>query len=650
MSALNVQPRSASVDENNSHHRDAGVATVPALELAAGLQKIAEPKRSVLDVRALRIELASGDDVVADISFSVTPGEIIGLVGESGSGKTTIATALLGHARSGARIVGGEIRVDGNDVLSLRGEALRRLRGTTVSYVAQDPAVSLNPLLRIRTHLDEILKTHAGHLNRAERDARSLAVLTDVGLPADAEFLLRFPHQLSGGQQQRVQLALAFVLRPKLIVLDEPTTALDVTTQARVLETIRTLCRNYGVAAVYVSHDLAVVRALVDRVVVLYAGRIVEAAALKTLFEQPTHPYSQGLLAAVPDVAERRLLQPIPGQAPAPGTRPAGCAFAQRCPLASDICRANSPPLASIGNVHGDDSQAIDSHKAACWHHDRGPAFKQLANLPSQPATDDGTALLAVDNLNARYGSRQILFDISLRIAAGSCVALVGESGSGKTTLARTLAGLPIDANASLQYHGATIPLPSHARDALVRRQIQYIFQNPYRALNPRHTVGEILVTALRHFFPLDRHAARERAAAVLQRVSLQPRLLDVYPRELSGGERQRVAIARALVCEPRLLICDEITSALDVSVQAAILALLRDLQKDGLALLFVTHDLGVVRAVADQVAVLHHGRIVEYGATDTVLDHPAADYTRALVQDSPSLQQPLQRANANAL
>jgi len=588
---------------------------------------------SALNVRALRIELASGDDVVADISFSVAPGEIIGLVGESGSGKTTIATALLGHARSGARIVGGEIRVDGNDVLSLHGEALRRLRGTTVSYVAQDPAVSLNPLLRIGTHLDEILKTHAGHLSRAERDARSFAVVTDVGLPAEAEFLARFPHQLSGGQQQRVQLALAFVLRPKLIVLDEPTTALDVTTQARVLETIRTLCRNYGVAAVYVSHDLAVVRTLVDRVVVLYAGRVVEAAALKTLFDQPTHPYSQGLLTAVPDVAERRLLQPIPGQAPAPGTRPAGCAFAQRCPLASDTCRANPPPLAGIGDTHKD-----DSHKVACWHHDRGPAFRQLANVHPQSVTDDSTALLTIDNLNAHYGSRQILFDISLRIAAGSCVALVGESGSGKTTLARTLAGLAIDATASLHYDGDTLPLTAHARNALARRQIQYIFQNPYRALNPRHTVGEILVTALRHFFPLDHKAARERAAAALQRVSLQSRLLNVYPRELSGGERQRVAIARALVCEPRLLVCDEITSALDVSVQATILALLRDLQNDGLALLFVTHDLGVVRAVADQVAVLHHGRIVEYGATDSVLDHPAADYTRALVQDSPSL------------
>jgi len=584
---------------------------------------------ALLEVSGLRVELLSGVDVVSDISFSVAPGRILGLVGESGSGKSTIAAALLGHARDGARITAGRVRVGEIELLGLPPAQLRRLRGRVVAHVAQDPASALNPLQRIGTHLHELLEVHEPQLKPAGREQRILRSLADVGLPDEREFLRRFPHQLSGGQQQRVLLALAFVLNPQLIVLDEPTTALDVTTQAKVLATVRTLCQRHGVAAVYVSHDLAVVRNLVDEVVVLYAGRVVEQAPLQVLFERPVHPYSQGLLAAIPDVAQRRPLQPIPGQAPAPGTRPTGCAFAPRCPLADAGCQAKAPQLVTFE----------PQRRVACLRPDDGPAFRVGGgDSPLRLVEAAAPALLSVEGVDAWYGHRQVLFNVSLQLAAGQCLALVGESGSGKTTLARALAGLGENASGLLRYQDAALSLKARERPATQRHQVQYIFQNPYRSLNPRHTVGETLATAARHFFSLSEAQVQARVAEVLGQVSLQPGLSAAYPRELSGGERQRVAIARALICQPRLLICDEITSALDVSVQSTILDLLARLQQGGLSILLVTHDLGVVRALAQRVVVLRKGVLVESGAVEQVLDDPFDVYTRQLVSDSPSL------------
>jgi len=584
------------------------------------------PKANLLSVENLRIELTNGKDIVDAISFDLAEGEILGLVGESGSGKSTIAAALLGHARTGAIITQGKINVDGTDVLSLAEKNLRKIRGKTVSHVSQDPATSLNPLLRIGKHIDELLSVHQPELSKSDREKSALTIFTDVGLPATTEFLQRFPHQLSGGQQQRVQLALAFILRPRLIVLDEPTTALDVTTQALVLKTVRQLCQVYGVSAVYVSHDLGVVQELVDKVIVLYAGRIVESAPINVLFAQPTHPYTQGLLAAVPDISARRSLQPIPGQAPSPGTRPQGCAFYDRCPLRSEAC-VQAPPLTNI------DPQ----HLTACWNSTAGPAFAPKPDTRIKQQGNNHQPLLSITGLNAFYGQRQVVFDANFSLTKGECLALVGESGSGKTTIARAIAGIGEHTIGHIFYNDYSLDFRARARHPDLRHQIQYIFQNPYRALNPRHTVGNILMTALQHFFTLTKSEAEERAIAALNKVSLQAELLHAYPRELSGGERQRVAIARALVCEPKLLICDEITSALDVSVQANILSLLRELQASDLSLLFVTHDLGVVRAVADTMVVLHQGKIVEYGQVDEVLDNPVNDYTRTLVSHSPS-------------
>ncbi|TDU31712.1 peptide/nickel transport system ATP-binding protein [Panacagrimonas perspica] len=585
--------------------------------------------KAVLRVEGLRVELRDGSDVVSDIHFSVAAGEVVGLVGESGSGKTTIASALLAHARAGARIVGGSVWIDGTDLLALPAAELARWRGRRVSYVPQDPAMALSPVLRIGTQLHETLVVHEPALVRAARADRIAQTLRDVGLPSDDAFLRRFPHELSGGQQQRVLLALAFMLRPTLIVLDEPTTALDVTTQAKILETISALCRSHGVAAVYVSHDLAVVRHLADRVIVLYAGRIVEAASRDALFDAPAHPYSEGLLGAIPDVALRTSLRPIPGLAPAPQARPQGCAFAPRCRQRSTTCTERAPALSPSG----------DGQQVACWHPlTRRGAGRAVAAAVPTPVRDAVPALLEVDGIDAAYGPRQVLFGVSFSLQAGECLALVGESGSGKTTLARALAGLGDHAQGQVRYEGQDLPLNARERDAALRRQIQYVFQNPYRALNPRKTVGRIIGDAVHHFFDVDRAEGLRRAVLALQRVALPPETLALYPGDLSGGERQRVAIARALICEPRVLICDEVTSALDVSVQATVLELLGQLQREGLAILFVTHNLGVVRAVADRIVVLREGRIVEAGAADAVLDRPANLYTRTLVHDSPSL------------
>lgn len=597
-------------------------------QLAAG----AHPTQ-VLKVQDLRVELRNTHDVISGINFHLRQGEILGLVGESGSGKTTLATALLAHARKGAVISGGQVLVDGISLLSISGEALRRARGSVVGYVPQDPAMALNPALRIGMQLRETLQVHEAGLTPAQQQERLQQTMRDVGLPTEPEFLQRFAHQLSGGQQQRVLLALAFILRPKLIVLDEPTTALDVATQAHILQTLRQLCKSQGVAAIYVSHDLAVVKDLADRVMVMYAGRIVETASRERLFSQAAHPYTSGLLAAIPDVAQRRTLSPIMGQAPSPGHRPQGCAFAPRCSQRQAACAEAIPDLSALHH----------EHEVACLAPLRPEDHAmQLAAISSPGHADSLHAdqreiLLDIQQLNIAY-DRQVLFDVSLQIKRGECLALVGESGSGKTSLARALAGLGGNAQGQVLYAGQALSLQTEQRSPALRHEIQYIFQNPYRALNPRQTVAQSLAAPLVHFFGLKGDALRQRIEQALQRVSLSVALADLYPGSLSGGERQRVAIARALVCEPRLLICDEITSALDVSVQASILALLRQLQDEGLTMLFVTHDLGVVRAIADQVVVLQHGRVVEAGEVDQVLDQPAAAYTRMLLQHSPSL------------
>jgi peptide/nickel transport system ATP-binding protein len=591
-------------------------------------------------VSDLRIELAaSGVDIVDEVVIDIHPGEVLGLVGESGCGKTTVGMALLGHVRRGGRVAGGVIRIGGRDLSSLREGDLRRLRGGTVSYIPQDPGTSLNPALRIGRQLSEILEAHATTASPQERDQRVRAGLEEVALPSDDAFLRRYPHQLSGGQQQRVAIAMAFANRPAVIVCDEPTTGLDVTTQARVLQTIRELCRSHRVAALYVSHDLAVVAELADRVAVMYAGRIVESGPREQMFAAPAHPYTRRLLRAVPDIAGKRTVVGIPGHAALPGSRPQGCFFHPRCQFAQDDCRATFPPVTEVG----------PAHQVRCYHVDdlmRAPAPEGAGQAHRQAAGQD--IVLAVHELNAHYATHHTLFDIDVEVHHNECLALVGESGSGKTTLARCVAGLHKDWVGEIRLGDTRLAEAARKRSSQARKDIQYVFQNPYASLNPRRTIGQTIARQLELFFPGHRRDTGRRVAECLERVALSADAANRFPDQLSGGERQRVAIARALAAEPALLVCDEVTSALDVSVQAAIIELLGQLRNEiGLSLLFITHDLALIRTIADRVAVMTEGRIVEHGPVEQIFTAPSAEYTRKLLANTPSIEIALGHATA---
>jgi peptide/nickel transport system ATP-binding protein len=584
----------------------------------------------VLRVDALRVELDAGDPIVEDVSLELRPGEVLGLVGESGSGKTTTALALLGFARRGTRIGSGAVEVDGRALTGRDERIVRALRGREVSYVAQDPGVALNPSLRVEELIGDVLRAHGA---APGGDGTVVAALGSVHLPADRAFARRYPHQLSGGQQQRVAIATALVCEPKVVVLDEPTTGLDVVTQARILEEIDRLRRERGVAVVYVSHDLAVVASIADRIAVMYAGRIVEEGPTASLLSRPRHPYTRGLLASVPDLGHPRAIQSIPGVAVGVGERPAGCAFAPRCLQRSDDrALEEMPPLADLRG----------GHRVRCFEWARTPPLV-VPELAAPPAVERDAPMLVVEELRAEHGGRfdtvVAARDVSFAVAVGECLALVGESGSGKTTIARCVVGLHPLAAGRVLLDGVPLAPRAARRPREARRRIQIVFQNPNDSLNPRHGVGDAVARPAQILRDLSARDARAEVARLLERVRLPARLADRYPGELSGGERQRVAIARALAAEPDLIVCDEITSALDVSVQAAVLELLAELRAElRLALLFITHDLGVVASVADRVLVLENGVVCDDGPVSTLLREPEHEYTRRLVAAAPRL------------
>jgi peptide/nickel transport system ATP-binding protein len=599
------------------------------------------PTNDAVVVRDLRIELvSSGEDIVDQIVLEVTAGQVLGLVGESGSGKTTVGMALLGYCRPGGKVSGGEVVIDGRDLQGLREGELRRIRGGTVSYIPQDPGTALNPALRIGRQLSEMLEAHSSSMSAEQRDARVREALEEVALPPQGvtvdDFLGRYSHQLSGGQQQRVAIAMAFATRPHVIVCDEPTTGLDVTTQARVLKTVRELCQEHGVAALYVSHDLAVVAELADEVAVMYAGRIIERGPRDVIFSTPRHPYTRRLLRAIPDLEGKRAVVGIPGRAPLPGNRPSGCFFTPRCELAIDKCSEAFPSPTSY---------ADGKHLVCCYRADDAPSEIKVVG-EQKPLGPAGDVVLTLSHIDASYGSHQILHDVDFEVRRNQCVALVGESGSGKTTTARCVAGLHHQYTGEVQLDGVKLGQAARSRTADARKRIQYVFQNPYASLNPRRTIGQTLARQL-HLFPPEGGTSRNtigiKVAECLERVSLSRDAASRYPDQLSGGERQRVAVARALAAEPALLVCDEITSALDVSVQAAIVELLRELREQtGLSMLFITHNLALIRTIADKVIVMTEGRIVESGDTLDLFEHPQAEYTQRLLANTPTVENAL--------
>ena len=580
-------------------------------------------------IRNLRIEVAaSGADIVDEVNLNIAPGEVLGLVGESGSGKTTVGLAVLGHARPGVKLACGDVTIGDAAMLALGDVALRHARGRLVSYVPQDPSTALNPALRINKQLIEVLEFHNFGGSDAARRERVQEVMNEVLLPSTPEFLRRYPHQLSGGQQQRVGLAMAFACRPSVIVLDEPTTGLDVSTQAHVLTTIRELCHAHKVAALYVTHDLAVVANLADRVAVMYAGRIVEQGPAAELFRNPCHPYTRHLIAAAPDMSTDHEMIGLSGRAPAPGKRPVGCSFARRCELATDECRAEFPAEREVG----------PGRVARCIRPFEVPVRTQHVAVHSSPIAASATHALMVRDLCASYTRHQVVHNVDLHVDRGECLALVGESGSGKTTLSRSIGGLHREWTGEILLGSERLAPSARDRTTAQRLRIQYVFQNPYSSLQPRRMIGDSVARPLLIGGASKTDAAR-KVGEMLERVALTASYANRFPDQLSGGERQRVAIARALVSRPEVLVCDEVTSALDVLVQASIVELLGELRRDlGLAMLFVTHNLPLVASIADQVAVLADGKIVETGPTERVLRFPEAEYTKRLIADTPQI------------
>ena len=589
----------------------------------------------LVSVERLHVKTASGLPIVEDVSFALAAGEGLGIVGESGSGKTTTLLAMLGYSQPGTTISDGDVRVGGVTMTPTKGRAQRKLRGKVVSYVPQNPAGSLNPSMRVSDAITDMIKAH-------HDDGAAVPPLADalerVGLSGSTEFQRRFPHQLSGGQQQRVCISIALVCEPPVIVLDEPATGLDVVTQARLLDELLRLRTEVGVSMIYVTHDLAVVAGFADRIAVMYAGRIVEEGPTGEILRRPKHPYTRGLLNSIPDHARPTRLVPIPGVAVGMGNRPPGCAFAPRCPLHFEKCDVSMPALREVGALHA----------SRCLRPEDVSSSPRSSSASRTELSVPATPLLSVRNLRAEHRGRGEVVvaakDVSFTLNRGECVALVGESGSGKTTIARTIAGLhPIDGG-QIMLDDESLPAEARRRSRTQRQRIQIVFQDPSDALNPRHTVRGAIGRPAQVLRGLSRRDADDEADRLLGLVRLPQGLGDRYPTELSGGERQRVGIARALAAEPEVMICDEITSALDVSVQAAVLSLIAELRESlGLSILLITHDLGVVSTIADQVLVLDRGLIVESGDTPTLLTHPEHPYTRSLLAAAPSLSKSLE-------
>jgi peptide/nickel transport system ATP-binding protein len=580
-----------------------------------------------VEVSGLTVSVHCGPDILRDVSLSVEPGTIVGLVGESGSGKSTLGVSLLGFARPGASITSGSVTVCGEDLLALDDAGKRRLRGSLISYVPQDPSNSLNPSLRVGEQIRQVLKAH-GRPVTADVIA---AVLGRARLPAHDEFVSRFPHQLSGGQQQRLAIAVALACEPRVVVLDEP--GLDVVTQARILEEVVRLRDETGAAFVYVTHDLAAVSTVADRVAVMYSGRIVEEGSAASVLTHPRHPYTQGLISSVPDHA--RPVRPIGIAGRPPGLFDrvsSGCSFQPRCQLATDRCGQEDPVLVPT------DSGAL----VRCFEWQRTGKPVQVDRILTKRA--DQPPVLTVSNLVAehrgRRGTTVAAQDVSFSLGPGECLALVGESGSGKSTVARCVAGLHTPSGGGINLFGEELAATAGARTRQQRTRLQIIFQDPYDSLNPRRTVLDAISWPARQLRGLSRAEAEAEVSGLLELVRLPADIAFRYPRELSGGQRQRVVIARALAVKPDVIICDEITSALDVSVQAAVLELLASLRNaiGGLSLLFITHDLGVVASIADRVVVLDRGRIVESGDVRQLLAHPENAYTQQLLASAPRL------------
>ena len=597
------------------------------------------------------IEIRSGVvRALSGVDLHVNPGETLGIVGESGSGKTMTALSLMGLLPQGGKVSSGSIILDGQDLTQLPLKDKRKLRGTKVGMIFQDPLTSLNPTMKIGLQVCEPLRVHE-KLSKREALARAVEILKRVGMPRPEVVINNYPHQLSGGMRQRVMIAMALVCKPRILIADEPTTALDVTTQMQILDLIDELRDEYKMGVILITHDLGVVAGHTDRVAVMYAGRIVETAPTKTLFTEPKHRYTSSLMAALPEraLAAGTKLFSIPGAPPSLTNLPVGCRFAARCLWATDECRAGYPDLS------GD-----DSHTFSCFHPvqegDESPAVLQ-AKLDSGKAEDAVDAapqishdvLLDVKEASREYESAGSGFfkrnkgvvsavdRVSITVKKGETYGLVGESGCGKSTVGRLIAGLEPPSGGAIELDGRDLATLK-GRDAVrIHRDVQMMFQDSYAAMDPRMRIDQILAEPMSIQKTGNARQIAERIMEILEQVGLTEEILDRYPHEFSGGQLQRIGFARSLTLAPDLIVADEPVSALDVSVQAQVLNLMKDLQQElGLSYLFISHDLAVVQYMADRIGVMYLGRIVEEGPADEVVKNPKHPYTKALIDSIP--------------
>ncbi len=596
-----------------------------------------DPHTAALSVEGLRLSYEVRGNpraVLRGVTFQVRPGEAFGLVGESGCGKSTTAYAALRYLPSNGSIDAGRVLADGRDITRMSNQELRTFRAQHAAMVYQDPVQAMNPALRIGKQVAECF-TLLGH-NKSEAEDRALAALEQVKIADPKSVMDRYPHQLSGGMLQRVVIAMGLAGDPKLLVLDEPTTGLDATVEAEVLDLVRELRRETEAAVLLIAHNLGVIRTMCDRVGVMYAGKMVEEASADELFEQPRHPYTIGLMQAIPRLGLRktdRALTTIPGNMPAIGTELPTCVYVDRCPIATDLCRTDKPPLAALG----------DGRWTRCHHPDKVDAIVE-PDAVVQPHEISDDAVVQLNNISKtfRQKGRDIpaLVGVDLGFAEGETLGLVGESGSGKSTLAKTMLGVHApDEGGDITLYGRRMRAKATDRRDASIRAIQMVFQNPDSALNRSWTVRQILTRTVTSLTDISGADADKRVEDVAEAMRLSSHHLDMRPRQLSGGLKQRVAIARAFAGDPRIVVCDEPTSALDVSVQAAILNLLANLQRDErTSYLFITHDIGVVRYLADRIAVMYVGRIMEKGKTDDLFEGPVHPYTEALLSAVPSV------------
>jgi peptide/nickel transport system ATP-binding protein len=615
----------------------------------------------ILQANHLSIEYRIGKtwlNAIHDVTLIIQPLEIHGLVGESGSGKSTLALALMRYLEANARITAGEIVFDERDIAHASDQDMAQIWGKKINLVPQNPLDALNPTLTIGQQMTEITQRHL-RLSPTEARQNALDALKSVKI-ADAEAVLgRYPHQLSGGMQQRVMIATALSTKPKLLVLDEPTTALDVTTQAVILDLVRDLVKSENASALYVSHNLGTIAQLCDTVSVLYGGEIMETAPVNDLFKNAYHPYSIGLLASLPSATTEHesRLSTIDGVAPSLAERSHACVFASRCPIALDKCHAQKPPLEDIGG----------GRMIRCWRWQEvadgsvKPRNKPQGNFETAPPK--AAKVLQVRQLRKHFSETtwlnrllrrppqkvQAVEDVSFHINGRSTVGLVGESGSGKTTLGRAIVALSPSDGGDIELLNMPISNQLDKRNKDTLKNLRMIFQNPNDALNPYRTVGQTIGRTLERLSAgnMQAHEIAERVAELLVSVGLTPQYASRYPTQLSGGEKQRVAIARAFAAQPALIIADEPTSALDVSVQAVILNLLKDLRAQyGLSYLIISHDLEVITHVADWIMVMYLGQIVEQGTTEQVYNTPSHPYTEALLSAIPLPDPSIKRGN----